>query len=183
MATATATREVRKPKPLPPPNSDFYHLAETLHADELAVLKKVRTFMESKVASIINKYWIDDAFPFELLPAFKDLGFAGVGIEGYGCFGGSQLLVGLIAMEMARVDASIATFFGVHSGLAMGSIALVGSEEQKQKWLPPMARMEKIGCFGLTEPLVGSGAGGGLTTTAKREGGTWVLNGQKRWIG
>src|SRR5215475_11577259 len=182
MATATAAK-ARQPKPLPPPNSDFYHLAETLNADELAVLKKVRTFMESKVAPIINKYWVEDAFPFELLPAFKELGFAGVGIEGYGCFGGSQLLVGLIAMEMARVDASIATFFGVHSGLAMGSIALVGSEEQKQKWLPPMARMEKIGCFGLTEPLVGSGAGGGLTTMAKREGDSWVLNGQKRWIG
>src|SRR5262245_63086569 len=84
---------------------------------------------------------------------------------------------------MARVDVSIATFFGVHSHLAMGSIALAGSEEQKQKWLPPMARMEKIGCFGLTEPLVGSGTGGGLTTTAKREGDTWVINGQKRWIG
>src|SRR5215468_1875864 len=186
MATATAAATARKPstpKPLPPPNSDFYHLAETLNADELAVLKKVRTFMESKVAPIINKYWVEDAFPLELLPAFKDLGLAGVGIEGYGCFGGSQLLVGLIAMEMARVDASIATFFGVHSGLAMGSIAIAGSEEQKQKWLPPMARMEKIGCFGLTEPLVGSGAGGGLTTTAKREGDTWILNGQKRWIG
>src|SRR5262250_3663505 len=182
MATATA-RKPSTPKPLPAPNSDFYNFAETLSADELAVLKKVRAFMETKVAPIINKYWVEDAFPFELLPAFKELGFAGVGIEGYGCFGGSQLLVGLIAMEMARVDASIATFFGVHSGLAMGSIALVGSEEQKQKWLPPMARMEKIGCFGLTEPLVGSGAGGGLTTTAKREGDTWVLNGQKKWIG
>src|SRR5262249_39560366 len=86
-------------------------------------------------------------------------------------------------MEMCRFDASIATFFGVHSGLAMGSIAVAGSEEQKQKWLPPMARMEKIGCFGLTEPLVGSGTGGGLDTTGKREGDTWVLNGQKRWIG
>src|SRR5262245_9038748 len=182
MATATA-RKPSAPKPLPAPNSDFYHLAETLSADELAVLKKVRAFMESKVAPIINKYWVEDAFPFELLPAFKELSLAGVGIEGYGCFGGSQLLVGLIAMEMARIDASIATFFGVHSGLAMGSIAIAGSEEQKQKWLPPMARMEKIGCFGLTEPLVGSGAGGGLTTTAKREGDTWVLNGQKRWIG
>jgi len=182
MATATA-RKPSAPKPLPPPNSDFYHLAETLSADEMAVLKKVRAFMETKVAPIINKYWVEDAFPFELLPAFKELNLAGVGIQGYGCFGGSQLLVGLIAMEMARVDASIATFFGVHSGLAMGSIAIAGSEEQKQKWLPPMARMEKIGCFGLTEPLVGSGAGGGLTTTAKREGDTWVLNGQKRWIG
>ena len=86
-------------------------------------------------------------------------------------------------MEMSRVDSSIATFFGVQNGLAMGSIYFAGSEEQKQKWLPPMARFEKIGCFGLTEPLVGSGASGGLTTTAKREGDTWVLNGQKRWIG
>jgi len=86
-------------------------------------------------------------------------------------------------MELARVDSSIATFYGVHSGLAMGSIYLGGSEEQKQKWLPPMARLEKVGCFGLTEPLVGSGAGGGLLTTARREGDTWILNGQKRWIG
>ena len=86
-------------------------------------------------------------------------------------------------MEMARVDASICTFWGVHSGLAMGSIYLDGSEEQKQKWLPQMARFEKIGCFGLTEPLVGSGTSGGMTTTAKREGDTWILNGQKRWIG
>ncbi|WP_024519654.1 acyl-CoA dehydrogenase family protein [Bradyrhizobium sp. Tv2a-2] len=170
-------------KQLPTPNSDFYHLADTLNADERAILQKVRTFVDSKVAPIINKYWVEDAFPFELLPAFKELNLAGVGIQGYGCAGGNQLLVGLVAMEMARVDASIATFFGVHSGLAMGSIAIAGTEEQKQKWLPPMARMEKIGCFGLTEPLVGSGAGGGLTTTAKREGDTWVLNGQKRWIG
>ena len=106
-----------------------------------------------------------------------------MGYEGYGCAGGSQKLFGFVAMEMARVDASISTFFGVHSGLAMGSIYLDGSEEQKQKWLPPMARWEKIGCFGLTEPLVGSGTSGGMTTTAKREGDTWVLNGQKRWIG
>src|SRR5262245_64226194 len=139
--------------------------------------------METKVAPIINKYWVEDSFPFELLPSFKELNIGGLGTQGYGCPGGSQLLVGLIGIEMARVDASIATFFGVHSFLAMGSIALAGSEEQKQKWLPPMARMEKIGCFGLTEPLVGSGAAGGLTTTAKREGDTWVLNGQKRWIG
>src|SRR5260221_9465923 len=75
-------------------------------------------------------------------------------------------------MEIARVDASICTFWGVHSGLAMGSIYLDGSEEQKQKWLPQMARYEKIGCFGLTEPLVGSGASGGVCTTAKRAGET-----------
>ena len=182
MATATAFKP-SVPKQLPSPNSDFYQFADLLTAEERATVKKVRAFMESKVAPIITKYWTEDAFPFELLPAFKELNLGGLGIEGYGCAGGSQLLVGLVGMEMARVDSSIATFFGVQNGLAMESIALGGSEEQKQKWLPPMARYEKIGCFGLTEPLVGSGAAGGLLTTAKREGDTWVLNGQKRWIG
>src|SRR5438128_3660358 len=181
--TTNAKKEVKKPKPLPAPNSDFYQLAETLPAEELAVVKQVRAFMETKVAPIITKYWVEDAFPFELLPAIKELGIGGVGLKGYGCRGGSSLLAGLVAMELARVDASIATFFGVHSGLAMSSIYFGGSEEQKQKWLPPMARFEKIGCFGLTEPLVGSGASGGLTTTAKREGDTWIINGQKKWIG
>ncbi len=89
----------------------------------------------------------------------------------------------MIAMELARVDPSIATFFGVHGGLAMGSIFLCGSEEQKQRWLPEMVRMEKIGAFGLTEPDVGSGVAGGLTTTARRDGPEWVLDGQKKWIG
>src|ERR1700719_625106 len=178
---ATPKKEIKKV--LPQPNSDFYQLVETLPADELAVVKQVRAFMETKVAPIITKYWIEDSFPFELLPAIKELNIAGVGMNGYGCRGGSSQLFGLVAMEMARVDSSIATFFGVHSGLAMGSIYLGGSEEQKQKWLPPMARWETIGCFGLTEPLVGSGTSGGMTTTAKREGDTWVLNGQKRWIG
>ena len=120
--TATASK-----KQLPTPNSDFYHYADILNADERAILQRVRTFMESKVAPIINKYWVEDAFPFELLPAVKELNLGGLGIQGYGCAGGNQLLVGLVAMGMARVDASIATFFGVHSGLAMGSIALVGS--------------------------------------------------------
>ena len=173
----------RKPAPLPAPNSDFYELVETLPAEELAVVKQVRTFMETKVAPIITKYWVEDAFPFEILPAMKELNIGGVAMKGYGCRGGSAQLFGLIAMEMARVDSSIATFFGVHNGLAMGSIYLGGSEEQKQKWLPPMARWEKIGCFGLTEPLVGSGTSGGLDDCDKRDGDTWVLNGQKKWIG
>ena len=180
---ATAAKVPAQPRALPKPNSDFYDLASTLGAEELAVVKTVREFMETKVAPIANKYWAADAFPFELLPAFKELGIGGLGMQGYGCRGGSALLVGLAAMEMSRIDSSIATFFGVHDGLAMGSIYAAGSEEQKQKWLPPMARFEKIGCFGLTEPLVGSGASGGLLTTAKREGDTWVLNGQKKWIG
>src|SRR6266704_3022138 len=165
---ATPTKEIKKA--LPQPNSDFYQLFETLPADELAVVKQVRTFMETKVAPIITKYWVEDSFPFELLPAIKELNIGGVAMNGYGCRGGSAQLFGLIAMEMARFDSSIATFFGVHNGLAMGSIYLGGSEEQKQQWLPPMARWEKIGCFGLTEPLVGSGTSGGMLTTAKRDG-------------
>ena len=172
-----------RPVKLPDPDSDFYSVREILSAEEQALLSKVRAFMESKVAPIINDYWAKDAFPFELIPAIRELNIVGVGFAGYGCPGGSTLLDGFIAMELARVDASVATFYGVHSGLAMGSIYLGGSEEQKSKWLPPMARLEKVGCFGLTEPLVGSGTGGGLMTTAKREGDTWILNGEKRWIG
>jgi glutaryl-CoA dehydrogenase len=126
---------------------------------------------------------VEDAFPFDLLPAVKELGVGGLGMHGYGCAGGSLALLGFVQMEVARIDPSFATFMGVHGGLAMGSIYIDGSDEQKQKWLPPMARFEKIGCFGLTEPLVGSGASGGLTTTARREGDTWILNGEKRWIG
>src|SRR5712675_3234127 len=181
--TRPGKTDVRPPKASPAPNSDFYQLVDVLTAEEKAIVKKVRAYMDTKVQPIINKYWSDDEFPFELLPSFKELGLGGLGFEGYGCAGGSQKLFGFVAMEMARTDASFCTFFGVHSGLAMGSIYLDGSEEQKQKWLPPMARFEKIGCFGLTEPLVGSGTAGGLTTTAKRDGDTWVLNGQKRWIG
>src|SRR5262245_33779233 len=114
-------------KPLPPPNTDFYQLAETLPPEELATLKQVRSFMESKVAPIINKYWVEDSFPFELVPAFKDLNIGGLGMQGYGCRGGSAQLAGLVAMEIARTDVSFATFFGVHSGLAMGSIYITGS--------------------------------------------------------
>jgi glutaryl-CoA dehydrogenase len=112
-----------------------------------------------------------------------ELGITGLAYQGYGCPGGGPLLDGMIAMELARVDPSISTFMGVHSGLAMGSIYLCGSEEQKQRWLPEMARIEKIGAFGLTEPDVGSGVAGGLTTTARRDGDHWVLSGQKKWIG
>lgn len=183
MSNATETNNAAEPKHAPAPNGDFYQLVDLLTPEEKATVKKVRAFMETKVQPIINKYWSDDAFPFELLPSFKELGIGGLGYEGYGCAGGSQKLFGFVTMEMARVDASICTFFGVHSGLAMGSIFLDGSEEQRKKWLPPMARLEKIGCFGLTEPLVGSGSSGGLTTTAKRDGDSWILNGQKRWIG
>jgi alkylation response protein AidB-like acyl-CoA dehydrogenase len=178
-----AAKKTNGRKPLPAPNSDFYGLYETLNPNELAIVKQVRAFMETKVAPVITKYWVEDAFPFDLLPAVKELNIGGLAMQGYGCRGGSLALLGFVQMEMARIDPSFSTFMGVHNGLAMGSIYIDGSEEQKQKWLPPMARFEKIGCFGLTEPLVGSGASGGLLTTAKREGDTWILNGEKRWIG
>jgi alkylation response protein AidB-like acyl-CoA dehydrogenase len=171
------------PIKLPEPDSDFYSIRQILSVPEQELLGKVRSVMEKQVTPLITKYWAEDAFPFEIIPAIRELNIVGIGFTGYGCPAGSTLLDGFIAMEIARVDASIATFYGVHSGLAMGSIYLGGSEEQKQKWLPPMARLEKVGCFGLTEPLVGSGTGGGLLTTAKRDGNSWILNGQKRWIG
>jgi crotonobetainyl-CoA:carnitine CoA-transferase CaiB-like acyl-CoA transferase len=104
---STKGKDVKLPKPLPPPNSDFYQLAETLPPEELATLRQVRSLMESKAAPIINKYWVEDSFPFEMLPAFKELNLGGLGIQGYGCRGGSALLTGLVAMEMARTDASI----------------------------------------------------------------------------
>ena len=168
---------------LPTPDGDFYRLKEILSPEEQQKLAQVREYMESKVAPIITEYWAADAFPFDIVSGIRELGIVGAGYEGYGCAGHSSLFAGFVAMEIARVDSSVATFFGVHSGLAMGSIYLCGSEEQKQQWLPSMARLEKVGSFGLTEPDVGSGASRGLTTTARREGDTWILNGQKKWIG
>ena len=170
-------------KSLPRVNGDFYHISATLSEEDQELLRRVRSFMETEVTPIINQYWTREEFPHQLIPGLAALGIAGLAYQGYGCPGKSSLLDGMVAMEMARVDSSIATFFGVHSGLAMGSIYLCGSDEQKQQWLPPMVRLEIIGAFGLTEPDAGSGTAGGLTTTARREGDTWVLNGQKKWIG
>lgn len=168
---------------LPRIDGDFYHISTILSEEDEALLHQVRTFMETEVAPIINHYWTREEFPHQILPELATLGAVGLPYHGYGCPGKSTLLDGLAMMELARVDCSIATFMGVHGGLAMGSIYLCGSEEQKRQWLPPMARLEKIGAFGLTEPEVGSGASRGLTTTARREGDTWVLSGQKKWIG
>jgi glutaryl-CoA dehydrogenase len=164
-------------------DADFYALEQLLDPPGRDQLLAVRAFMEKSVAPVINHYWTREEFPHDLVPGLAALGIAGLACDGYDCPGGSSLLDGMIALELARVDPSIATFMGVHGGLAMGSIYLCGSEEQKQRWLPPMARMEKIGAFALTEPDVGSGAAGGLTTTAQRDGDVWVLNGQKKWIG
>jgi glutaryl-CoA dehydrogenase len=162
---------------------DFYLLELLLDDDERATLHAVRAFMTDQVAPIITEHWTRGTFPFEILPGLRGLGTAGLPYTGYGCPGRRNLLDGMVAMELARGDPSIATFHGVHAGLAMGSIHLCGSPEQKQRWLPGMARWDIIGAFGLTEPDVGSGAAGGLTTTARRDGDSWVLDGQKKWIG
>lgn len=172
-----------KKKEKPPVNGDFYELDKTLTAEEREILLKVRDFMETEIRPIANEYWNKAHFPMHIISLMAKLNICGLTYHGYGCGGKSALLEGFLAMEMARVDSSISTFFGVHSGLAMGSIYLCGSEEQKQYWLPIMQRMEVIGAFGLTEPEVGSGVAGGLTTTCKKIDGEWVLNGQKKWIG
>jgi len=172
-----------KKKELPAINGDFYHLGDSLNEEERALQLKVRAFLEKEVKPLVNDYWLKAEFPFELIPKIAELNICGLTYQGYGCPGKSNLMEGILAMEMARVDTSMSTFFGVQSGLAMGSIYLLGSEEQKQEWLPGMQQMKIIGAFGLTEPEVGSAAAGGLTTTAKRTGNKWIINGQKKWIG
>lgn len=168
---------------LPPIDGDFYNLDLKLTEKQREIQLKVRNFMEDEIRPLVNEYWKKDQFPFEVIEKFRDLNIVGVPYEGYGCPNLPFLMEGIIAQEIARVDVSISTFFGVHSGLALGSIYLCGSEDQKQEWLPKMQKMEKIGAFGLTEPNVGSGVAGGLETTCKFDGENWVLNGQKKWIG
>ena len=128
----------------------------------------MRSFGEREVLPIINDYWERAEFPFELVPKLAELGVVGTTIEGYGCPGCLRLAAGVVSRELSRADGSLNTFFAVHSGLAMGAIDLLGSEEQKARWLPPMARLETIGAFGLTEPHHGSDSVS-LETTARRE--------------
>ncbi|HEX2350439.1 MAG TPA: acyl-CoA dehydrogenase family protein [Ktedonobacterales bacterium] len=162
--------------------TDYYLIDELLTPEERAVRDKVRAFCDREVIPIAQGYWDRAEFPFELVPKLARLGIVGGSIQGYGCPGLSAVAVGLIGLEMSRGDGSFTTFYGVHSGLAMQSLAILGSEEQKQQWLPQMARLEKIGAFALTEPEHGSDAVG-LATRAHRDGDEWVLNGQKKWIG
>jgi glutaryl-CoA dehydrogenase len=162
--------------------TDYFFLDDLLTEEERDVRDRVRSFCDKDVIPIINEYWEREEFPFELLPKIAALNIAGTTIEGYGCPKMSATAAGLVSRELARGDGGLTTFFAVHSGVAMTSIATLGSEEQKERWLPPMARMEKIGAFGLTEPQHGSDAGL-LETTARREGNEYVLDGEKRWIG
>ncbi len=161
---------------------DYYQLDQTLSEQERAIRDRVRAFGDREVLPIINDYWERAEFPLELIPKLAELEVAGTTIAGYGCPGMSSVGAGVVARELARADGSVNTFFAVHSGLAMGAIGLLGSEEQKSRWLPPMARLEKIGAFGLTEPHHGSDSVS-LETNARRAGDEYVLNGAKRWIG
>ena len=163
-------------------SADYYLLDELLTAEARDVRDRVRTFVDTELLPVINDYWDRAEFPFELVPKIAKLGIIGTTIDGYGCPGMSRLAAGMVAREMSRGDGSINTFIGVQSGLAMGTIGLLGSEEQKQRWLPSMATLDAIGAFALTEPGHGSDSIR-LETTARRDGAHWVLNGAKRWIG
>lgn len=161
---------------------DFYDLDGLLTPHEREIRLAARAFAEREIVPIAAAGWDAAEFPQQIVSKLATLGWCGGTISDDGCPGLSHVAVGLITMELARGDGSISTFFAITSGLAMGSIALCGSAEQRARWLPPMARMDKIGAFALTEPNVGSDAAH-ITTTAKRAGNVYVLNGEKRWIG
>lgn len=161
---------------------DFYQFDSLLTPKEREVRDRVREFVNREVIPIITPYWERGEFPFEIIPKMAALNICGGTIDGYGCPGMSAVAAGLVGMELSRGDGSISTFYGVTSGLAMTSIYLCGSDEQKEEWLPALARLEKIGAFALTEPYIGSDASH-IQTTARLEGDTYILNGAKRWIG
>ncbi|MFJ2400808.1 acyl-CoA dehydrogenase family protein [Streptomyces xanthochromogenes] len=163
--------------------ADFYDIKDMLEPDDRKRLDTVRGWLLDHVRPIVNDQWAKAEFPHHLIEGLRDLDIAGIQFDGYGCAGRGALVAGMISMEIARVDPSFATFFGVHSGLGIATIMLCGSEEQKQRWIPELVQWKKIAAFALTEPDVGSGASQGLTTTARREGDTWILNGRKKWIG
>ena len=162
--------------------TDFFRIADQLSAEERGYWRTTRDFVDDEVLPVINDYWERAEFPRPLVEKLGKLGIVGDGIEGYGCPPMSPIATGLIHMELNRGDGSIGTFVGVQAGLAMQSIAMLGSEEQKELWLPQMAQLNKIGAFALTEPTHGSDSVA-LETTARRDGDTWTINGAKKWIG
>lgn len=163
--------------------ADFYAYEEILSDEQRATINRVRTFFRTRVVPIVDDYWARADFPHHLIPEFAGLGLVDWADPDSPEVEPNNLMNGVTAMELAHADASIGTFFGVHTGLAIGSIITCGSEEQKRRWLPAMSRFEKIGAFALTEPHGGSDVAGGMQTTARRDGDEWVLDGAKRWIG
>lgn len=163
--------------------SDFYFAQDALTARENENIHELRSYLETEVAPIVDDYWERAEFPHQVVKPLAELGAYGPLWEESRQFENSAKFRGWAALESGRIDGSISTFIGVTSGLAMGSIGVAGSAEQRAEWLPRMAKGEIIGAFGLTEPLSGSDSAGGLRTTATRHGDSWTLNGSKRWIG
>lgn len=171
------------PKPANP-TPDFFGYADLLSDAERAELAAIRDYLESEIKPLADSAWERAEFPFEVIEKMAKLHLAGYAYPEYGDGRSrSELFSGFLNLELNRIDPSLAVFSGVHTGLAMGSIHGGGSQEQRDRWLPDMAAMRKIGAFALTEPDGGSDVAGGMRTTARREGDTWVLNGAKRWIG
>jgi glutaryl-CoA dehydrogenase len=163
--------------------TDYFLMKDQLTDQENEIFAKVRAFGEAEILPVVNDYWERGEFPFELVPKLAALNVVGdYNLGDCGCTPMSAVAAGLVTYELSRIDGSIATFFAVHLGLAMQSINILGSEEQRQRYLPAMARLEKIGAFALTEPEHGSDAVI-LEATAERQGDEWVLNGRKRWPG
>ena len=162
---------------------DFYGYEELLSDREREQVERVREFLRTGVAPIVDDHWARAEFPFELVGGFAKLGLTDWADPDSSQPRPSNLFAGITALELAHADPSVATFFGVHAGLAMGSILICGSEDQRRRWLPAMSRFDKLGAFALTEPQDGSDVARGLKTTARRDGDGWVLEGAKRWIG
>ena len=174
----TSERTHREKRPV-----DLIEVGSLLSDEEKRIRDRVREFVDREVIPVAAGYWDKAEFPFGLLPGLGELGLmGGVLPEEYGCAGWNNVAYGLAIAELARGSGSLATFLHVQSGLAMTAIYELGSEEQKRRWLPPMAKCEKIGCFGLTEPEAGSDPGS-LSTTAVEKDGGYVLSGEKKWIG
>jgi glutaryl-CoA dehydrogenase len=160
---------------------DFIELDSLLSDDERLVRDTARKFIEENLIPIIEQCNREGRFPRELVKPMADLGFFGASLKGYGCAGMSNVEYGLVTQELERGDSGVRSFVSVQSALCMYPIYEFGSDEQKEKWLPPMQRGEKLGCFGLTEPQFGSNPGG-MLTRAKKDGNEYVLNGEKMWI-
>ncbi|MGE3193458.1 MAG: acyl-CoA dehydrogenase family protein [Microbacteriaceae bacterium] len=164
--------------------SDFYGFEAALEDREKDVLTRLRAYLETEVKPQVNDLWAKaEFFPMSVVKGLADLGLFGMPWEETRPFENSAVFRGWVALELGRIDASIATLVGMQNGLVMGAIGVGGSPEQRKEWLPKFASAEWLGCFGLTEPLSGSDSAQGLRTTATREGDEWVINGAKRWIG
>lgn len=162
---------------------DLFGYRNLLDDDERALLDRLRGWLHRELAPIADEQWSAAEFPMQLIASFADLNVIGLPYDLPGTPTEGRLLSGFVSLEISRIDSSFASFYGVHSGLAMGSVYFCGSEEQKERWLPAMRRLEKIGAFGLTEPHGGSDVAGGLETTVRHDGDEWILDGAKRWIG